>query len=100
MNIETSEPIEAPGTGGTDGRAQSHGEAPRWSDRATRRLTQARVIGVLAAVLGAILFVVGESRSTITTNLMSSSGLTLLVVGLSLIGEGLNELINPLSRQD
>jgi len=26
--------------------------------------------------------------------------LTLLVVGLSLIGEGLNELINPLSRGD
>ena len=35
-------------------------------------------------VIGAILFAVGESRSTITTNLMSSSGLTLLVVGLLL----------------
>jgi hypothetical protein len=45
-------------------------------------LTQARVIGVLAVVLGAVLFAVGEARSTITTNLLSSSGLTLLVVGL------------------
>jgi peptide/nickel transport system permease protein len=34
------------------------------------------------------------------TALFPGLALTLLVVGLSLIGEGLNELINPLSRQD
>jgi len=34
------------------------------------------------------------------TALFPGLALTLLVVGLSLMGEGLNELINPLSRQD
>lgn len=34
------------------------------------------------------------------TALFPGLALTLLVVGLSLIGEGLNELINPLSRQE
>jgi peptide/nickel transport system permease protein len=34
------------------------------------------------------------------TTLFPGLALTLLVVGLSLIGEGLNELINPLSRQE
>ncbi len=63
----------------------SHGETPHWSPRSTQRLTQARVIGLLAVVIGTILFTIGESRSTITNNLMSSSGLTLLVVGLVVI---------------
>ncbi|NJO43498.1 MAG: ABC transporter permease [Cyanobacteria bacterium RU_5_0] len=34
------------------------------------------------------------------TTLFPGLALTLLVVGLSLVGEGLNELINPLSRQE
>jgi len=36
-------------------------------------------------VIGVVLFAVGEARSTITNNLMSSGGLTLLVAGLVLI---------------
>ena len=30
-----------------------HGGAAHWSDRAVRRLTQARIIGLLAVVIGA-----------------------------------------------
>jgi RsiW-degrading membrane proteinase PrsW (M82 family) len=57
------------------------GEA-HWSDRAVRRLTQARVMGVLAVVIGAVLFAVGEARSSLVSGLLSSSGLTLLTVGV------------------
>ena len=54
----------------------------RWSDRAVRRLTQARVIGVVAVMIGAILFAVGEARSSLVSGLLSSGGLTLLTVGV------------------
>jgi RsiW-degrading membrane proteinase PrsW (M82 family) len=80
MDIETSAAGESAGTGEAGG-AQSHD----WSAQALRRLTQARVMGWLAVVIGAALFAAGEARSTITHNLISSSGLTLLVVGLVLI---------------
>src|SRR5512139_2917839 len=82
MDVETTGAVESTGTGEAAGGAQAHGEALNWSDRAVQRLTQARALGVLAVVIGAVLYAVGEARSTITTNLMSSSGLTLLVVGL------------------
>ena len=85
MDVETSDAIESTGTGEAAGGAQSHGEASHWSDRAVQRLAQTRVLGVLAVAIGAVLFAAGEARSTITTNLMSSSGLTLLVVGLVII---------------
>ncbi len=70
LSVDTSETI---GSGG---------EAAHWSDRAVLRLTQARVFGLLAAVIGAVLFAAGEARNTIVSGLMSSGGLTLLVVGL------------------
>jgi RsiW-degrading membrane proteinase PrsW (M82 family) len=57
------------------------GEA-HWSDRAVQRLAQARFIGLLSVVSGAVLFAIGEGQSTIASNLLSSSGLTLLVAGL------------------
>ena len=85
MGIETSELIESAGVGETTGGGQSHGEAPHWSDRAMRRLTQARVIGLLAAVVGAAMFAFGESWNTVVSGLVSSSGLTLLVAGLVVI---------------
>jgi len=85
MDVETLDAIESAGTGGAGGGMQSHGEAAHWSARALQRLTRARVIGLLAVVIGAVLFAAGEARSTLTNNLMSSSGLTLLVVGLVLI---------------
>jgi RsiW-degrading membrane proteinase PrsW (M82 family) len=80
MDAETSAEGELAGTGEAGG-APPHA----WSAGALRRLAQARVIGWLAVVMGAALFMAGEARSTITSSLMSSSGLTLLVVGLVLI---------------
>ena len=75
MDVETSGVIESTVTSG----------AVHWSDRAMRRLTQARISGLLAVVIGAVLFAVGESRSTFTHNLMSTGGLTLLMAGLIVI---------------
>jgi RsiW-degrading membrane proteinase PrsW (M82 family) len=60
------------------------GEA-RWSDRAVQRLTRARALGVVAVVIGAVLFAAGEARSTLVSGLLSSSGLMLLVAGLVVI---------------
>jgi RsiW-degrading membrane proteinase PrsW (M82 family) len=57
------------------------GEA-QWSDRAVRRLTQARMISVLAVVIGAVLFAAGEARNSLVSGLLSSGGLTLLTVGV------------------
>jgi RsiW-degrading membrane proteinase PrsW (M82 family) len=54
----------------------------RWSDRAVRRLTQARLISVLAVVIGGVLFAAGETRSSLVSGLLSSGGLTLLTVGV------------------
>jgi RsiW-degrading membrane proteinase PrsW (M82 family) len=71
MSIEESRLIEAVETG----------EA-RWSDRAVQRLTQGRVIGILAVVIGAVLFAVGEAHSSLVSGLLSSTGLTLLTVGV------------------
>jgi len=53
-----------------------------WSDRAAQRLAQARVIGVLGVVIGAVLFAVGKAHSSLVSGLLSSSGLTLLTVGV------------------
>ncbi len=74
-DVETSGTIEPIGTSGT----------VHWSDRAVRRLMQARISGLLAVVIGAALFAVGESRSTFAHNLMSTGGLTLLMTGLIVI---------------
>jgi RsiW-degrading membrane proteinase PrsW (M82 family) len=78
MNAEPSGQMESMGDGTIIGGAH-------WSDQAVRRLTQARMIGLLAVVIGAILFAVGESRSTVTHNLISTGGLTMLVTGLIVI---------------
>ncbi len=74
MNGEESGPTEAAASGGTN-----------WSDRAVRRLMQAQAIGLFAIVIGAVLFVIGERRSVTISSLVSSSGLTLLMTGLSVI---------------
>ncbi len=81
MDAEAAAAVEPAGTGEAGGGAQSRD----WSAQALQRLTQARVIGWLAVVIGTALFAAGEARSTITNNLMSSSGLTLLVVGLVMV---------------
>ena len=57
----------------------------RWSDRAVRRLTQAWAIGLLAVMVGAVLFAAGEARDTAVSSLLTNGGLTLLVVGLIVI---------------
>jgi RsiW-degrading membrane proteinase PrsW (M82 family) len=74
MNVEESEVTESAAGGGA-----------HWSDRAAQRLTQVRAIGLLAVVIGAVMFAVGEAQSTLVSGLLSSSGLTLLVAGLIVI---------------
>jgi RsiW-degrading membrane proteinase PrsW (M82 family) len=71
MNVEETGLVE-PTTA-----AEAH-----WSDRALQRLAQARVLGVLSVVIGVVLFAVGEARSSLASGLLSSSGLTLLTVGV------------------
>lgn len=78
MNVGEAGQVEVVVTDGT----QSHGEASHWSDRAAQRLAQARMISVLAVVIGAVLFAAGETRSSLVSGLLSSGGLTLLTVGV------------------
>ena len=75
LSVETSE------TSGSTGEANTAGAA-LWSDRAVQRLTRARVIGLLAAAIGALSFVIGAAQNSVVSSLLSSSGLTLSVVGL------------------
>jgi RsiW-degrading membrane proteinase PrsW (M82 family) len=75
LNTKTSETIGSTGEVGTAGAAY-------WSDRAVRRLAQARVIGLLAAAIGALSFAIGEAQNSVVSSLMSSSGLALSVVGV------------------
>ena len=71
MNVGEAGPVEVVVT-----------DEARWSDRVVQRLAQARVIGVLAVVIGAVLFAVSEARSSLVSGLLSSGGLTLLTVGV------------------
>lgn len=73
-------------SGGETGQAEvAVTDEAHWSDRAVRRLTQARVLGLAAAIVGVILFAAGEAQSTIASSLMSSGGLTLLTAGFGVI---------------
>ena len=81
MSIEEPSLAESAATG----EAHPVEEAAHWSDRTMRRLAQAQVSGVLTMLIGAVLFAVGETRSTLTHNLLSSSGLSLLTIGLIVI---------------
>jgi RsiW-degrading membrane proteinase PrsW (M82 family) len=74
MSVEESGLIESAAIDGT-----------HWSDRALQRLSLARAIGLLAVVIGAVLFAVGEAQNTTIHNLMSSTGLTLAVTGLLMV---------------
>ncbi|HTP09907.1 MAG TPA: PrsW family glutamic-type intramembrane protease, partial [Anaerolineae bacterium] len=74
MITETNEPASE--------RPEVAAAGAHWSDRTVQRLARGRVIGVLAVISGAILFAVGETHSTLTHNLMSSSGLSLLTIGV------------------
>ncbi len=76
INIETTEPAHALLE------AQSHGEAPRWSDRAQQRLRQARVVGLFMIVSGAGAFVMGNTLPGVLSSFLANGGLTLLVTGL------------------
>jgi RsiW-degrading membrane proteinase PrsW (M82 family) len=79
INVETTHPSdETP-------EAQPHGEAPHWSDRAQQRLLQARVIGLLMVLSGAVAFVIGSTLSGVLTSFLANGGLTLLVTGLVVI---------------
>ncbi len=72
------EPSERSGSIGT----VTNEEASHWSGQTMRRLRQARVIGVVTVVIGAALFALGETRSSMVSSLMSSGGGTLLVIGV------------------
>ncbi len=84
-NVENPEPLESAAASETASGAQSHGEASHWSDQALQRLGQARSLGFIAIVIGAALFLIGEGQSVTISNLVSSSGLTLLMAGLLVI---------------
>ncbi len=78
-NVEATQPAEA------RPEAQSHGEAPHWSDRAWQRLRQARIIGLLMVLSGAVAFVMGNTLSSMLSSLLANGGLTLLIAGLVVI---------------
>ncbi len=84
MNVESSEgskPLDE-----TSPEPTLPGEVPHWSARAEQRLTRARLWGLLSVVIGAVLFIVGVQRNSLVNSLAESSGLTLLVAGLIVIG--------------
>jgi RsiW-degrading membrane proteinase PrsW (M82 family) len=74
-NVETTQPAD-----GTL-EAQPHGEAPHWSDRAQQRLTQARVIGLLMVLSGAVAFIIGNTLPGALSSFVANGGLTLLITG-------------------
>jgi RsiW-degrading membrane proteinase PrsW (M82 family) len=81
MSVEEAKLSES----GATGEAHAHEEAAYWSDGAMRRLTQARLLGLLAVLIGASAYIMGKSQSTVIASLLSSSGLTLLAAGLIVI---------------
>ncbi len=59
--------------------------APQWSAHALRRLSRARLVGLLMVLSGAALFVVGSTVHNVFTSFLANGGLTLLLTGLVMI---------------